>query len=181
MNLLALTRPLVVAAAVASAATASAAEKPKDSPFGIPLTREADSAFYRAALPAAFYAGSARADQGDLRVFNGDDAVVPYARLESPVAARARKAASVVPFFPLRVDEQSGDLSGLSLSVIRSAGKTSVNLTTKEGQPVPAQRLAGYLLDATDAREPISAIVLAWAPKSGGMNTRIRVEASDDL
>jgi uncharacterized protein DUF3999 len=181
MNLLAIIRPLVVGVAVLSAATASTAEKPKDFAFGIPLTVEADSAFYRAALPAAFYTGSARADQGDLRVFNGDDAVVPYARLDSPLAAREKKATAVLPIFPLRVDEQGGDLSGLSLSVTQSAGKTLVNLSTKEGQPVPAQRLAGYLLDATDTREPISAIVLAWTPKSGGMNTRIRVEASDDL
>lgn len=182
MNAIAIVRALIVATAVASVATTSgAAEKPKDFAFGIPLTVEADSAFYRAALPAAFYAGSARADQGDLRVFNGDDAVVPYARLDAPAATRERKTAAVLPMFPLRVDEQSGDLSGLSLSVTRSAGKTSVSLTTKEGQPVPAQRLAGYLVDATDAREPISAIVLAWASKSGGMNTRIRVETSDDL
>jgi hypothetical protein len=181
MNLLAIIRPLVVAVAVASAAATSATEKPKDFAFGIPLTVEVDSAFYRAALPAAFYAGSARADQGDLRVFNGDDAVVPYARLDSPASAREKKATAALPIFPLRVDEQGGDLSGLSLTVTQSEGKTFVNLTTKEGQPVPAQRLAGYLLDATDAREPISAIVLAWAPKSGGMNTRIRVEASDDL
>jgi hypothetical protein len=182
MNPFAITRALMVAAAVASiAATSAAAERPKDFAFGIPLTVEADSSFYRAALPAAFYAGAARADQGDLRVFNGDAAVVPYARLDSPPATRERKSATVLPIFPLRVDEQSGDLSGLSLTVTQSAGKTSVNLTTKEGQPVPAQRLAGYLVDATDAHEPISAIVLTWTRQSGGMNTRIRVETSDDL
>ena len=181
MNLFAIMRALIVAAAVSVATTSGGAEKPKDFAFGIPLTVEVDSAFYRAALPAAFYAGSARPDQGDLRVFNGDDAVVPYARLDSPVATREKKSASALGFFPLRVDEQGGDLSGLSLTVNRSAGKTVVSLTTKEGQPVPAQRLAGYLVDATDAREPISAIVLAWTPKPGGMNTRIRVEASDNL
>lgn len=181
MNRLAIMRTLIVAAMVAVATTSGAAEKPKDFAFGIPLTVDAESAFYRAALPAAFYAGSARADQGDIRVFNGDDAVVPYARLDSPVATRERKPATGLAFYPLRVDEQSGDLGGLSLTVNRSAGRTSVSLTTKEGQPVPAQRLAGYLVDATDAREPISAIVLAWTPKPGGMNTRIRVEASDTL
>ena len=89
MNAFMVMRTLIFTAAAASVATTSgAAEKPKDFAFGIPLTVEADSAFYRAALPAAFYAGSARADQGDLRVFNGDDAVVPYARLDSPAAAR---------------------------------------------------------------------------------------------
>jgi hypothetical protein len=182
MNAIAIMRALMVAAAVASVATTSgAAEKPRDFAFGIPLTIEADSAFYRAALPAAFYAGSARADQGDLRVFNGDDAVVPYARLDAPAATRERKTATVLPMFPLRVEEQGGDLSGLSLTINRSAGNTSVNLTTREGQPVPALRLAGYLVDATAVQEPISAIVLAWNLKSGGMNTRIRVETSDDL
>src|SRR5207237_7046620 len=101
MNLLAIIRPLVVAVAVASASTASAAEKPKDFAFGISLTVEADSAFYRAALPASFYAGSARADQGDLRVFNGDDAAVPYARLDSP-PTREKKTTEALPIFPLR-------------------------------------------------------------------------------
>ena len=182
MNRFAIMRALIVAAAVASVATTSgAAEKPKDFAFGIPLTVEADSAFYRAALPEAFYAGSARADQGDLRVFNGDGAAVPYARLDSPAATRERKPAAVLPIFPLFVDEQRGDLSGLSLTINQSAGKTSVSLTTKEGQPVPAQRLAGYLVDATAVHEPISAIKLAWQLKSGGMNARIRVETSDDL
>jgi hypothetical protein len=182
MNRFVIMRALMVAAAVASVATTSgAAEKPKDFAFGIPLTVEAESAFYRAALPAAFYAGSARADQGDLRVFNGDAAAVPYARLDSPAAPREKKSSAELPIFPLRIDEQSGDLSGLSLSVTQSAGKTSVSLTTKEGQPVPAQRLAGYLVDATAVHEPISAIKLAWKLKSGGMNTRIRVETSDDL
>jgi len=182
MTRLAIVRALIVAAAVASvAASSGAAEKPKDFAFGIPLTVEADSAFYRAALPEAFYAGSARADQGDLRVFNGDGAVVPYARLDSPAATREKKSTAVLPIFPLLVDEQGGDLSGLSLTINQSAGKTSVSLTTKEGQPVPAQRLAGYLVDATAVHEPISAIKLAWQLKSGGMNTRIRVETSDDL
>jgi hypothetical protein len=182
MNRLAITRALIVAAAVASVATISdAAEKPRDFAFGIPLTVEADSAFYRAVLPEAFYAGSARADQGDLRVFNGDGAAVPYARLDSPVATREKKSTAVLPIFPLLVDDQGGDLSGLSLTINQSAGKTSVSLTTKEGQPVPAQRLAGYLVDATAVHEPISAIKLAWQLKSGGMNTRIRVETSEDL
>jgi hypothetical protein len=182
MNRLAIVRALIVAAAVASVATTSGAgEKPKDFAFGIPLTVEAESAFYRAALPEAFYAGSARTDQGDLRVFNGDGAAVPYARLDSPAATREKKSTAVLPIFPLLVDEQGGDLSGLSLTINQSAGKTSVSLTTKEGQPVPAQRLAGYLVDATAVHEPISAIMLAWKLKSGGMNTRIRVETSDDL
>ena len=182
MNRLAMLRVLMCAIAATSlAGAAGVAEKPKDFAFGIPLTVDAESAFYRAALPATFYAGSGRADQGDLRVFNGDGAAVPYARLDSPVAAREKKPTTMLAFFPLRVDEQGGDLSGLSLTINRTAGNTSVNLTTKEGQPVPAQRLAGYLVDATDVREPMSAIVLAWTPKAGGMNTRVRVETSDDL
>jgi hypothetical protein len=69
MNRFAIMRALIVAAAAASvAATSGAAEKPKDFKFGIPLTVEAESAFYRAALPAAFYAGSARRSRRSSRV-----------------------------------------------------------------------------------------------------------------
>jgi hypothetical protein len=58
MNAFMVMRTLIFAAAAASLATTSgAAEKPKDFAFGIPLTVEADSAFYRAALPAAFTRG----------------------------------------------------------------------------------------------------------------------------
>ena len=182
MKLLALKRALVLAISVISVATlADGAEKPKDFAYGIPLTVDADSAFYRATLPASFYAGSARADQGDLRVFNSDGAAVPYARLDASTVAHEKKATIALAIFPLRVDEQTGDLSGLSLTINRTAGNTSVNLTTKEGQPVAAQRLAGYLVDAADVREAISAIVLVWTPKPGGMNTRVRVDTSDDL
>jgi hypothetical protein len=181
MNSFTIVRALLIGALTSVAVTTGAAEKPRDFAFGIPLTVDADSAFYRAALPAAFYAGAARVDQGDLRVFNGDDAVVPYARLDSPAATREKKSTTTLPIFPLRVEEQGEDPGGLSLIVNRSAGKTSVSLTTKDGQPVQAQRLAGYLVDASEVREPIAAIVLAWLPKPGGFNTRIRVESSEDL
>jgi len=183
MNRLAMLRASIAAVAVLLfASAAGAAEKPKDFAFGIPLTVDADSAFYRAALPAAFYTGSGRADQGDLRVFNGDGAAVPYARLESPVAAREKKPATALPMFPLLVDQEGGDLSGLSLTIHRTAtGNTSVSMVTKEGAPIVGQRLAGFLVDASDVREPVSAIILAWTPKPGGMNARVRVETSDDL
>jgi Protein of unknown function (DUF3999) len=183
MNPLLLVRVPIVALALMSWVTvAGAAEKPKDFAFGVPLTVDVDSAFYRAALPASFYARSGRADQGDLRVFNGDDAVVPFARLDAPATTREKKPATTLALFPLRVDQERGGLDGLSLTVNRTvAGNMSVQLTTRDGAPVQAQRLAGYLVDATDAREPIAAIVLAWAPKPGGMNTRIRVDGSDDL
>ncbi len=153
--------PLIVA-------PAAAAEKPKDFAFGIPLTVDSDNAFYRTSLPAAFYTGSGRPDQGDLRVFNGDGAAVPYARLPSPDAVREKKPPATLAFFPLRVDDQVADLSGLSLTINRSAGKTSVNLTTREGQPVPEQRLAGYLVDVADVREPLSGIVLSWGEDRWG-------------
>src|SRR5450631_980824 len=183
MNRIARVRASIAAVAMLLfASTAGAAEKPKDFAFGIPLTVDADSAFYRAALPAAFYTGSGRADQGDLRVFNGDGAAVPYARLESPVAVREKKPATALAIFPLRVDQDGGDLSGLSVTIQRTAtGNTSVSLVTKEGAPIVGQRVAGFLVDASDVREPVSAIILAWTPKPGGMNTRVRVETSDDL
>ncbi len=182
MRHLPLLRALLVGVAVVSAATAAAAEKPTDFAFGVPLTLDVESAFYRAALPAAFYTGSSRADQGDLRVFNGDDAVVPFARLDAPAAMHEQKPPATLAFFPLRVDQEGADLSGFSLTINRTVGRnTSVTMTTRDGAPVEGQRLAGYLVDASNVREPITALVLVWTPKPGGMNARIRVETSGDL
>jgi hypothetical protein len=177
-------RTLLVGVAVLSAVAASvtAAEKPKDFAFGVPLTVDVESAFYRAALPAAFYTGSSRADQGDLRVFNGDGAMVPFARLDAPAATHEKRPPATLAFFPLRVDQEGADLSGFSLTINRTVGRNaSVTLTTRDGAPVEGQRLAGYLVDASNVREPITAIVLVWTPKPGGMNARIRIETSDDL
>jgi hypothetical protein len=157
------------------------AEAPRDFAFGIPLATEGDAAFYRVELPAAVYQGTARLDQGDLRVFNADGAMVPFAYVPHARPAREKAASIPVPLFPLRVEQTTADLNGLALSVNRTAAGTTINLTSRDGRPVAGERLAGYIVDASALDEPMTALVLAWSPPALGLSTRIRIEAGDDL
>ena len=116
-----------IALLLALVATAAGAEKPADFASGVPLTLEGDRAFYRVELPRAVYSGSARADLGDVRVFNADDAMVPYAYVPSPAPVREKRAPIALPLFPLLTDRDGADLSGLSLTVTRNAGGTVVS------------------------------------------------------
>src|SRR5204863_368776 len=43
-----------------------------------------------------------------------------------------------------------------------------------------AERLAGYLVDASEAKEPLAALTMSLPP-SANTTTRVRIDASDDL
>jgi hypothetical protein len=163
-------------------ATAASAEKPDDFAFGIPLALDGDHAFYRVELPPAVYSGSARTDLGDLRVFNADDAMVPYAYVPRPALQHEARPAFTLPLFPLFADRDRADVSGLSLNVTRNSAGTIVSVTTPDAPAnAPEPKLVGYLVDATSLAEPVSALTLGWPQPAQGVATRIRVEASDDL
>ena len=163
-------------------ATAAVAERPTDFAYGIPLAVEGDHAFYRLDLPAAVYAGSARTDWGDIRIFNADDAMVPYAYIPPAVPAREKRPAIALPIFPLFADPDHADPAGLSLDIMRNAGGTIVSVTTRDASPAASERrLIGYLVDATSLGDPLSALTLVWPQHLQGMTIRVRLEASDDL
>ena len=162
-------------------ATVAAAETPSDFAFGIPLVTEGDAAFYRVELPPAVYEGATAADRGDLRVFNADDAIVPFAYLPAADPLRQRSAPVAVPIFPLRVEQSDTDLDGLALSVSRTATGATLNLTTRDGRPVAGERLAGYVVDTSALDEPIDALILAWQTPAPGVSSRVRVDVGDDL
>jgi hypothetical protein len=174
-------RITVLLALVAVAASAAGSQRPGDFAYGIPLALEADRAFYRVELPGAVYAGSARADLGDLRVFNADDAMVPYAYVPRPAPARQQRSPVPLPLFPLFAERDAIDASGLSLNVTRNAAGTIVSVTTRDAQSAPERKPVGYLVDAEALTEPLTALTLEWTPPLQAMTTRVRVEASEDL
>lgn len=162
--------------------TAAGAEKPADFAFGIPLGLEGDHAFYRVDLPAAVYRGSARMDLGDLRVFNADEGMVPYAYVPSPTPAREKRPPLALPLFPLFADRDRADVSGMSLKITRNVSGTIVSVTTQDvPEAAPEQKLVGYLVDATSLAESMGAVRIVWPEQAQGLSTRIRIEASDDL
>ena len=171
-----------IALLLALVTTAAGAEKSADFAFGIPLVLEGDHAFYRIDVPAALYRGSARMDLGDLRIFNADEGMVPYAYLPTPAPAREKRPPLALPLFPLFADRDRADLSGMSLNVTRDVSGTIVSVTTQDVlAAAPEQKLVGYLIDATSLAEPIGALTLIWPEQTQGLTTRIRIEASDDL
>jgi hypothetical protein len=167
-------------APLALAATLAHAEVPADYAFGVSLTTESAGPFHRVELPAAVYEGVAQRDLDDLRVFNADGALVPFAWVPRAAAPRERKPAVVLPLFPLYIDRSRGDVAGLNLSLVRSRTATSINIATADGQPVAGPTLGGYVLDATAVEEPLTALAFAL-PATGASTMRLRIDASDDL
>ena len=156
------------------------AETPSDFAYRIPLTTDASAPFFRIDLPPAVYEGVVRRDLGDLRVFNGEGAPVAFAFLPRPASVREAGANFELPFFPLRAESGRQGLADVAISIRRTSAGTTVDLATRDGKPIPAERLAGYLIDASNASEPIAALTL---PLRSGANvmTRVRIDASDDL
>ena len=156
------------------------AETPADFAFRMPLATPSESAFYRVEIPPAVYEHVVRRDLGDLRVFNADGTPVAYAFLPTAAPARERGATAPLALFPLRAEANRGDLGDIALTVNRTAAATTVELRTRDGKPVAAERLVGYLVDTGELDEPLSALRASFRPGST-VTTRIRVEASDDL
>ncbi len=163
-------------------AHAAAAQSPRDFASGIALSTDGDSAFYQVELPAAVYTGTVRGDLGDLRVFNGDGAMVPFAFVPRAAPTREKRAPVYLPQFPLHVEQTDTDLAGLSLTLNRTAaGTTTLGLATRNGVPIAGDRLIGYVLDTSTLTEPLTALVTNWESLPRNVGMRFRVEASDDL
>jgi hypothetical protein len=171
----------IALAALASAALAAQADSPAEFAYRLALTAPGEAAFFRVEIPATVHEGALRADLADLRIFNADGDAVAFAWLPPPKASREAAAPVELPIFPLRVETGRRGLDDLSISVLREAGGgTRVDLATRDGKTVAAERLAGYLADASAIDAPLTALTLPL-PASEDISTRVRVEASDDL
>ena len=145
-----------------------------------PLATGSDKAFFRLELPDSVYEGAARADLGDLRVFNGDGAVVPFAFLPRPAAATAASPPRELALFPLTVDTTQPEAADLTIKLRHDAGGTSVDIRSRDGTPVAGSRVVGYLIEVPPADKPLVALRIPL-PDGGPLNTRARIDASDDL
>jgi Protein of unknown function (DUF3999) len=156
------------------------AEVPSDYASGVNLVTEGTSAFYRLALPAEVYAGVAHSDLADMRLFNAEGMLVPFAWLPQPASLREKKPPAALPQFPLYVDRQHGDVGGLALNIVRNGGQTSISVATRDGEATEERLLGGYVLDASALEEPLMALAFAL-PAAGPPTMHVRVDASDDL
>jgi hypothetical protein len=171
----------VALAVFAIAARPVAAQAPGDFAMRQPLAVTGDKAFFRVELPDAVYDGAGRPDLGDLRVFNGDGALVPFAFMPRPRAVAAQTPRRPLALFPLTVDTTLPEAADLSIKLRKDAAGTTVDIRARDGTSVAGTRVVGYLIDAGPADEhPLVALVTAL-PEGGSANARVRIDASDDL
>jgi hypothetical protein len=173
-------RDVLFTATLALASSATAAETPTDFAVRQPLSTSADKAFFRIELPDAVYDGAGRPDLGDLRIFNGDGAVVPFAFLPRPAPVTMQGERRALAIFPLTIDTTSPNASDLSIKLRRDAAGTSVDVRARDGTPVAGSRVVGYLIDASGDDKPLVALQLPLQ-EAGTVNARLRIDASDDL
>lgn len=170
----------VIVAAALTAPPGALAQSLSDFAMRQPLVTSGDKAFFRLELPDSVYDGAGRPDLGDLRVFNGDGALVPFAFLPRSKPLSAATPRRPLPLFPLTVDTTRPEAGNLSINVRRDATGTTVDIRTREGARVAGSRVVGYLVDASSDDRPLIALLLPL-PAAGNVNARLRVDASDDL
>ena len=167
-------------AGLAACPFATQGEAPAEFAQRQPLTTGSDKAFFRLEVPDTVYEYAARPDLGDLRVFNGDGAVVPYAFLPRPAAVTAATAPRALALFPLTVDTTRPDAADLSIQLRRDAAGTTVDIRARDGTPVAGTRVVGYLIEVPQDDKPLVALHVPM-PEGASVNTRVRIDASDDL
>lgn len=170
---------VLAALTLAAALPLQAAERPEAFGYGASIRVEGNAAIYGVALPEPVYRETARADLGDIRVFNAAGEAVPFAFVPRPADAVAPPAGVTLPLFPLRAPA-GAEAEGLDIRVQRAADGTIVNIAARDASPGDRDRLAGYLIDASAFKGPLQALELALAG-TGDLVARVRVEASDDL
>jgi hypothetical protein len=159
---------------------AAHAEAPAGYAYGLAIDTPAGIAFARVPLPPAVYEGTTHRDLADMRVFNADGEVVPYAFV--PRAAQSVPLARVpLHMFPLYVSRERGSVDGLALSVVRNAGGTTISVAPRDADASQERVLGGYVLDASEREDPVVALTFDMPAASAAASMRVRIDASDDL
>ena len=160
--------------------TASNAQGPSGYAYGLAIDAPPAVAYARLAIPSAVYEGVVHRDLSDMRIFNADGEVVPYAFVPRTYE-NAPLAQVPLRMFPLYVSRDRGNVDGLALSVVRSASGTTVNVTSGEADVSPERVLGGYVLDVGEHEDRIGALTFAMPAASAATSMRMRIDASDDL
>ena len=144
------------------------------------LSFSAQASAYRIELPAAVYIGSRRADLGDVRIFNGNGELLPYAHLPEPRLPEQTPTRLRVPYFAIHASN-GNDGAGLSLHLQANKDGQLKSLRVDPRAKASASAISSYILDASAVKQPMIGVKLAWSAPSGDNVVAINVEASDNL
>lgn len=152
--------------------------RPVDFAFGYELTSAVPlAAAYRLALPYEVYQKRVRADFGDLRVFNGDDELVPY-----EIRRVTERVADAQPWVALALYALRGDprRAADAVRLRLEAGGAALDLATP-ASPAGEAPVTSYILDARGREGPMARLRVHWAPTEVSYTGALVVEAGDDL
>jgi len=170
----------MVLAGLLAPAVALCAEQPQDFAYGVPIQIDGREALYEVDIPASVYRGVTRRDLGDVRVFNGQGELVPFAPEPMPPRKSQPARPQAVRWFPIYTN-QAQALDGVQLKVEKASGATVVSVAGDNRKTSDKHRLAAYLIDVGELGKPYQVLQLDWRQKTGSFAINVRVDGSDDL
>jgi hypothetical protein len=162
--------------------TGAAEPVPEDFAYAMPLTIDAGGGLNALPLPATVYDALARADYGDLRVFNRAGQIMAHT-LQIPASKRLPENWAEVAAFPLPEADQTtsaGLAVGSEIHIETRADGSIVHirsLPTGRSQPV---QIRHHLLDLSQVHTPVDRLRVRFTPSHDGL-ARLQVEAGEDL
>lgn len=165
-------------AAAALACCCAWAQGPDEFQASVPLALAGSSAAYRVSLPESAYR-LARPDLADVRVFNARGEAVPIALASAPEPARQQPAGMELPSFAVTTLEPAQ--RGSAQLRIRTSDGTLVALDGARRDTRAQEKTVAYVLDASAARRPLTALAIDWDSARGASIVNVRVDGSDNL
>lgn len=144
-----------------------------------PIELDRPDSLQRIRLPFEAYR-DARPDLADVRVLNAAGEAVPIAWAGEPEPTKEPPAKVALPVFPVSRLPAAGSVAGAEISVRASDG-TLVAVKPRGAAKPPEARPAAYVLDASQVKTPIQALLLEWKAAPGLEVVHVSAEASDDL
>jgi hypothetical protein len=165
---------LIVALSGCTAATPAGAPQPQDYANGVEISIASNEPFFQVPMPQFVAESAVRPDLGDVAVFNGDGAAVPFARVD---AATPTAASTRLELRSFRLDADGAD------------GSQRIELDT-DGDNIqlrvaPTRTASGgteYVLALQDSTDrPVERLHLAWMDDSRNWRQSVTVSTSNDL
>lgn len=173
---------LLLAALFANAVKAEpAAVKPEQFAQRSSIHISEKGPYQQVILPIAVYQGLLSADLGDLRVFNGQGEVMPYAIRRPESAAASQRTEQSVPFFPLLTPaREGGEVADVAVTVRQGSDGTLVSVRQTAAAPATGEVIRGLVVDASQLKGSIRSLRLLGAASAMPFHA-YTIETSQDL
>jgi len=137
--------------------------------------------FHQLVLPFAVYQGIHQHDLADLRIFNGQGEVVPYALLRQQSQTVSKRDEVTLPIFPIVVsNNKEGDAGDLSVEIRKNTDGTLVAVKQSGTTIKNGKLVQGVILDASKIENNVRSLRLDVGPSNEPFHA-YTVSTSDDL